>query len=87
MKKEIIEKIEAYLECIEELELPKHKVCIPEIAREIAADIAPLVDAQAQDFAGWICHQVIVGRTYHKLWLDYCEEKSIIPLVSTDSPD
>lgn len=50
-----------------------------EIAAEIAKSIQPLVNAEAQAFAGWICHQVVAGRTYHKLWLDYQESKKVNP--------
>lgn len=42
-----------------------------EIAAEIAKSIQSLVDEEAQAFAGWIANQVIAGRTYDKLWLDY----------------
>ena len=42
-----------------------------EIAAEIVKSIQPLVDEEAQAFAGWIANQVIAGRTYYKLWLDY----------------
>lgn len=44
-QEKIIQAIAAYLESIEELELPAHKVCIPEIASEIAAAIAPHMEA------------------------------------------
>ena len=71
---------------------PIEKMFLSKIATEISAVITPLVNVQAQDFAGWICHQVVAGRTYHKLWLDYCEEKNIASLVHEaltweDAPD
>lgn len=56
-----------------------HSGFCKEIAAEIATSIKPLLEAEAQAFAGWICHQVVAGRTYNKLWLDYQESKKVNP--------
>jgi len=50
-----------------------------DLPQEIYDNIKPYVNAEAQDFAGWIANQSIQGRTYHKLWIDYCSEKEIDP--------
>lgn len=35
----------------------------------------PLIELEAQKFAGWVANQVIGGRTYDVLWRDYQEVK------------
>lgn len=48
---------------------------IKRVSTKIMDAIEPIVNTEAKDFAGWIANQNIQGRTYHKLWMDYCEEK------------
>ena len=70
MKEEIIDKIAQYIHDATVYEHPDNKV----IAEDIYNVILPIIEDEAQKFAGWISNQVIVGRTYHKLWIDYRNE-------------
>ena len=68
MEKEIIAAIAAYLDNIEDLKLPEYKVLIPEIASEIAAAIAPLVEAVKPDWKDapeWADH---LAQDLHGQW-------------------
>jgi len=67
MKQEIINKIANYLHYCTVYEAPDNI----DIAEDIYSKIEPMIEAEAQKFAGWVANQAINGRTYNKLWLDY----------------
>lgn len=46
----------------------------PKMAAQIQAAMRRYAEEKARHFAGWICDQVIAGRTYDKLWRDYIEQ-------------
>ena len=71
MKAQTINSIAQYMADATVYEYPDNEV----IAEDIYRRIEPLIEIEAQKFAGWIANQVIGGRTYDVLWRDYQETK------------
>ncbi len=46
----------------------------PKLLQQIQEAMTRYAEEKARDFSSWVCNQVVAGRTYAKLWIDYLEE-------------